>query len=322
MSGVDQFGGNNEAGPIVEAYQIGVEEHGEKFMRKRLEESAVRLLKNIFNAGLFENPYLDSEETKETIGNPQYMKEGYEAQLKSIVMLKNKDNVLPLQKGKTVYVPKKTDGTYPTNINIVKQFFNVTDTPAEADFAIAFIDSPQTGAGYSKADAEAGGNGYVPMTLQYGPYTADHAREQSITGDSRDVLNRSYKGKTVVAANSNDLGMVLDTKEKMGNKPVIVSVNVKNPMVFKEFEQAVDGIVAGFDVQDQAVLDILTGKAEPSGLLPIQMPADMKTVEEQFEDVPHDMEVHVDSEGNAYDFAYGLDWDGVIQDERTAKYKK
>jgi beta-glucosidase len=34
------------------------------------------------------------------------------------------------------------------------------------------------------------------------------------------------------------------------------------------------------------------------------------------------MKVHVDSEGNAYDFAFGLDWDGVIQDERTAKYKK
>jgi beta-glucosidase len=46
----------------------------------------------------------------------------------------------------------------------------------------------------------------------------------------------------------------------------------------------------------------------------------MKTVEEQFEDVPHDMEVYVDSEGNAYDFAYGLNWNGIIQDERTLRY--
>ncbi|OAB35377.1 hypothetical protein PMSM_08930 [Paenibacillus macquariensis subsp. macquariensis] len=50
-------------------------------------------------------------------------------------------------------------------------------------------------------------------------------------------------------------------------------------------------------VQDQAFLDILVGETEPSGLMPMQIPANMKTVEEQFEDVPHDMEVHVDSEG-------------------------
>ena len=52
------------------------------------------------------------------------------------------------------------------------------------------------------------------------------------------------------------------------------------------------------------------------------MPANMKTVEEQNEDVPHDMECHVDSEGNKYDFAFGLNWKGVISDKRTSKYKK
>jgi beta-glucosidase len=50
------------------------------------------------------------------------------------------------------------------------------------------------------------------------------------------------------------------------------------------------------------------------------MPANMETVEAQFEDVPRDMECHVDSDGNTYDFAFGLDWSGVIKDERTAKY--
>jgi beta-glucosidase len=32
------------------------------------------------------------------------------------------------------------------------------------------------------------------------------------------------------------------------------------------------------------------------------------------------MECHVDSDGNKYDFAFGLNWSGVIKDERTAKY--
>jgi beta-glucosidase len=65
MAGVDQFGGNNEVGPVLEAYRIGVKEHGEAFMRARFEVSAVRLLKNSFRLGLFENPYLipDQSET-------------------------------------------------------------------------------------------------------------------------------------------------------------------------------------------------------------------------------------------------------------------
>jgi len=53
----------------------------------------------------------------------------------------------------------------------------------------------------------------------------------------------------------------------------------------------------------------------------MQMPANMKTVEEQFEDVPRDMQCYTDSEGNVYDFAYGLNWSGVIDDDRVSNYK-
>ena len=49
---------------FLEAFKLGVAEMGEEAMRARFEESAVRLLTNIFKVGLFENPYLDVEETK------------------------------------------------------------------------------------------------------------------------------------------------------------------------------------------------------------------------------------------------------------------
>ena len=48
----------------------------------------------------------------------------------------------------------------------------------------------------------------------------------------------------------------------------------------------------------------------------------LETIEQQFEDVPFDMECHKDSEGNVYDFGFGLNWKGVIQDARTEKYKR
>lgn len=338
MAGVDQYGGVNDAGPVLEAYKIGVKEHGEAFMRKRFEQSAVRLLRNFMRVGLFENPYLDPDASKATVGKPEFMTAGYDAQLKSIVMLKNSKNALPLTKGKTVYIPKKFTPAgknflgmstpesldYPISLNIVKKYFNVTDNPDSADYALVFIASPVSTGGYNPEDRKNGGNGYVPISLQYGEYKATTAREKSIAGGDpfENFTNRTYKDKSIKAVNSTDLDMVTATYQKMKGKPVIVSVLVNNPLVFGEFEKDANAILAHFGVQDQALLDIITGNTEPSALLPLQMPANMLTVEKQDEDVSFDMDCYVDSEGHKYDFGYGLNWKGPISDDRTERYKK
>ena len=338
MAGCDQFGGNNDAGPVLEAYQMGVAEHGEEAMRARFETSARRLLTNIFQVGLFENPYLDVAHTTQVVGNPEFMKAGYEAQLRSLVLLKNQDAVLPIAKAKKVYIPQRfvppsqsffgpeIPGRWelPIKAEIASRYFTVTDKPEEADLALVVVTNPINGrtAGYSAADAEAGGNGFFPISLQYGPYTATEARDPSLAGDPRegDVLNRTYKGKTVTAHNHTDLKLIRDTRAAMKGKPVVVVLKMSNPTVVAEFENEIQALLVNFNVSDQAVLDILTGAAEPSGLLPLQMPAGMETVETQFEDVPLDMEPHVDAAGHAYDFGFGLNWQGPIQDARTERY--
>jgi beta-glucosidase len=338
MAGVDQFGGNNIAGPVIEAYRIGVAEHGESFIRQRFEKSAVRLLRNIFRTGLFENPYLDVEETITTVGNPDYMQAGYQAQLKSVVLLKNKDNTLPLIKGLKVYIPKRyvapgrdwfgnistESWEDPVSLEIAEKYFELSDTPENADVAIVFVKSPEGMTGYDLDDRINGGTGYAPISLQYDTYTAIHARDTSLAGGSpfENFTNRSYKGKSVTASNLSDMKTLIDTYLQMNGKPVIVVANLSNPMVFSEIEPNANAILAHFQVQDQAIFDLLTGAAEPSALLPLQMPADMQTVEEQFEDVPHDMKVYTDTQGNRYDFGFGLNWSGVINDNRVKKYKR
>ena len=41
---------------------------------------------------------------------------------------------------------------------------------------------------------------------------------------------------------------------------------------------------------------------------------------EQQEDVPHDMRCYQDADGHTYDFAFGLNWQGPINDARVEKY--
>ena len=356
-AGVDQFGGNNDKGPVLEAYRMWVEEYGEESARKRFEASAVRLLLNMFRTGLFENPYTDPDEAASIVGQPSFMQAGYEAQLKSVVMVKNHGDVLPqapeeigeettengchpIFANKKVYVPRRfypqTPGMfglwkgpeahwdYPVERSLVEKYFAWTDNPKEADFALVLIQEPFPGTGYSVEDRLRGGNGYVPISLQYRPYKAVYAREVSIAGGDpkESFTNRSYKGKTVKTYNESDLDLVIATRKAMAGKPVVTVVNLTRPVVLAEVEPYADAILLTFGVQNQAVLDIVSGAFEPSALLPMQMPADMRTVEEQFEDVPHDMRPLVDGDGHAWDFAYGLNWSGPIQDDRTKTYAK
>ena len=339
-AGVDQFGGNNDKGPVLEAYAMWVEEFGQESADQRFRESAKRLLLNSFRTGLFENPYLDPEASAATVGKPEYMEKGYQAQLKSVVMVKNSDNILPMKadEGKLkVYVPQRYvpqmvnffgmvtperwEDTFAPDL-LSKYYEPVTD-PSEADFAIVVIEAPTSGTGYSMDDVKKGGNGYVPISLQYNDYVAEHAREVSLAGGDRleKSANRSYKGKSVKTVNKSDLQTVIDTKAAMGQKPVITIVSTGKPFV-PEFEPYSDAVLVSFGCQNQALLDLVSGAVEPSALLPMQLPADMKTVELQKEDLPFDMDCYVDADGNAYDFAYGLNWSGRIDDERVQKYGK
>lgn len=380
MAGGDQFGGNNDKRPVLEAFRLMEKEMGKKAMQERIRLSARRLLRNIFRVGLFENPYLDPAESSNIVGNADFMAKGYEAQLKSIVMVKNHAATLPLKQGKTrVYIPQRHVPAHmsfwggveaeqtitPINMEMASRYFSIASQPSEADAALIFIDSPNSGYGHSLKDAmrdpetkqhvlkelseewgrpvpdnyaetlienffiPEGGevsepdNAYYPISLQYNDYVATTARAQSIAGGdpNEKISNRSYRGKGVRTINNTDLQLVEKMRREMPGKKIIVVLNSANPTVLGEIEPLADAILVTFDIQKQAVLDIVSGKYEPSGLLPFQMPADMLTVEAQAEDTPHDMQCYTDCDGNTYDFAYGLNWDGTIFDERVLRYR-
>lgn len=338
-AGCDQFGGNNDKEPILAAYQIWCERFGEVSAEQRFRASAERLLLNFFRVGVFENAYVDPVHTAQVVGCEEFVAEGYDAQLKSIVMLKNHQQVLPIAKGAKVYFPKRY---YPASIAffgrnkpaiphydwqidtaVINQYYQFTDDPEEADFALLYIYTPEGNWGYSEKDVQQGGTGYVPISLQYEDYTATHARSVSIAGgDSKESFtNRSYLGKSDYSYNRQDMLQVIETKKLMGDKPVIVLVQAARPFIPAEIEPHSDGLLLGFGIKDEAYLDILCGDAEPYGLLPMQLPKDMQTVEQQMEDVARDMDCYTDADGHTYDFAFGMNWSGVIRDARVQKYQ-
>ena len=172
---------------------------------------------------------------------------------------------------------------------------------------------------------DADGN-WLPANLQYGEYTAANAREKSIAADAKG--DRSYKGNTVGRDSKySQLELLEYVNTVKGDAKVVVLMSkASGPsvMVFSEVEPLADAILlyyGGSWFFDAALLEIVNGDVEPNGLLPFQMPASMDAVEAQQDDVPRDMECYVDADGNTYDFAFGLNWSGVINDERVETYK-
>ena len=165
---------------------------------------------------------------------------------------------------------------------------------------------------------------YYPPSLQYGEYTADTARDPSISGNTIDGTkeNRSYKGVTAPAdPNYGHLEALQYADSIAGDIPVIAAVSMERGMVWTEVEPLCDVIFVSYNSQKlDAIAQMILGQAEPQGLLVFQQPASMEAVEAQTDDVPRDLECYKDAAGNTYDFAFGMNWSGVIQDERTAKY--
>ena len=234
--------------------------------------------------------------------------------------------------------------SYPIDLKLAEKYFDVvTDkvegknikrlTKAQLKGVDLFLIPAKDPGNTSSQDGRNDEGAFVPVTRQYLPYTADgpHVRKVSIAGDTLPDgtrQNRSYYGQKALTTNPEQLDQILTLagKAKKMGIPSVVAMFAGKPLCFHEFEPAVDGILlafAGMGVSVsacEAILSIAAGQCEPCGLLPMQMPKDMDDIERQAEDTPRDMECYTDSVGHKYDFAYGMNYAGVIKDDRVKKY--
>jgi beta-glucosidase len=84
--------------------------------------------------------------------------------------------------------------------------------------------------------------------------------------------------------------------------PTIVDIYLDRPAVIPEISKKAKALLADFGASDEAVLDVIFGKAKPGGHLPIEMPSSMEAVRMQKEDVPYD------SKDPLYKFGFGLSY--------------
>lgn len=129
-AGVDQFGGTFNTQFLIEAVKEG------SVPVARIDTSVVRLLVQKFQLGLFENPYADEAAATSLVGNTAFKAQGLEAQRRSLVLLQNNRNTLPLNPGIKVYLV----GIDSEQARL--QGLEVVDSPEAADIALVRLNAP------------------------------------------------------------------------------------------------------------------------------------------------------------------------------------
>lgn len=127
-AGADQFGGEQEPEMLIGLVRDGV------VSEERLDVSARRLLREKFELGLFENPYVDAGAADAIVGSDEFTAAGDAAQRASVTVLSN-GGALPFEKGVKLYV----EGI---PAEVAAEYGAVVSMPAEADLAILRLQAP------------------------------------------------------------------------------------------------------------------------------------------------------------------------------------
>jgi beta-glucosidase len=123
-AGVDQFGGENCPEYVIQLVKEG------KISEARIDVSVKRLLRQKFELGLFDNPFVDESKVNDVFTNQAFKQAAEASQRRAMTLLKNDNRILPLQPGKLKIYVRNIDP------NIAAQYGTVVEKPEEADIAI------------------------------------------------------------------------------------------------------------------------------------------------------------------------------------------
>ena len=283
-AGTDVLSGFNDNKLILNMINTG------KLSMERVDLSVQRLLKEQFELGLFENPYVDPNRADYLVGNPSFQRKADLAQRKSIVLLQNNMD-LPMM--------------MPEEGNRIKLLTMGMDTAL-------FQDQAWTGFEVSCGDCGAA-RGISPPPEENIDYAVIrvHVTNNRENGrmfggaapDELDLISFSAMAGSKsweVTPSLEDIQSVMGT---IGAENTILSIDFRQPYVLDSESGMLNAgaILATFGVSDAAVMDVVTGKFQPSGKLPFALANSLEAIIKQEPDAPGYPE-----EDTLYPFGFGL----------------
>jgi beta-glucosidase len=266
-AGTDILSGFNDNAQILGLVKSG------KITESRVDVSVRRLLKEQFELGLFENPYVDPNRASYIIGNASFQRKADIAQRKSIVLLQNKMN-LPL-----AFPAADNDSLTVLAVGMDKKAF----TNQSGWSRVKVVSLPGTNSG--ELDLPEADVAVVRVVV------LNEAPGQRFGGALPDELNflsfsSMAKSKSWRVTPAPDA--IQQIMKKIGPEKTVLAIDFRQPYVLDEASGFLHAgaLFATFGVSDEALLDVISGAFKPTGKLPYALANSEKAVINQQPDAP------------------------------------
>ena len=319
-AGVALFSDSNNPQGLLDAIQQHLLEESD------LTPGVALLLKEIFQLGLFENPYTDPEAAQKIASSPASAARADEAHRKSIVLLRNDRKLLPMTGARKLYV--EVMAGQPTGFGGRGGAGGRGQADGRGGAAGPGGAGAQQGANSQVAGRRGGrgefaGRGGAAAVNGTAALKALLAKDPSVQiVDSIDqadvallwlrpaVYQRPEHDYADIALSPLTGVDVAKVKQIEAAKPTVLVINFINPWIVNEVEPGAAAVLATFDVKAEALLDVVKGRFRPAGKLPLTIPADQAAVDKNAPDVPGYAETfdyaYKNRVGDKYVFGFGL----------------
>jgi beta-glucosidase len=320
-AGVNIFSDNSNPQGLIDAVNQQMLQEAE------LSPSVTYLLTEMFQLGLFENPYTDPDKAQAIADSRASAARADQAHRKSVVLLRNDTKLLPLT----------------ATAGAIKVYVEVFAEPAAGGGGrgggrAGALPQPAGGqrgaAGQEPAPQARGG---APRSVSAEPDGRTNSQRQ--TAALKALLAKDPSVRVVDAVDQADVALVwlrpsvhqrpehdyadialgpltgidvAKVKRIEAARPTVLVINLVNPWIVNEVEPGATAVLATFDVKAEAVLDVVRGRFSPAGKLPLTIPADQAAVDKNAPDVPGYAEAfdyaYRNRVGDKYVFGFGLSY--------------
>ncbi len=281
-AGTDVIGGNSDSENIVKAVEEGL------LPKEDLDRANYRRLLSMFQVGRVDNPYLDPDYADQVRAEnfENAKKAAYAANQKEVVLAKNHGGVLPMVKGKKVYIAcfagDDAGGALAQsmgagvagegdNEKLRKQLeemfaargYVVVDTPEEADYAYLHVWPKQNNIVFVQTAMPV-------LELVDGDLYDERETNKSQKKTGRKIPIHTLRGVDRIPA-------LAEAVHAHGGK-VIATCVVCNPWILDRLEPYVDGLTFQYTVSPVAMgnalgaqMDVLSGAYNPTGKMSLTM---------------------------------------------------
>tara|TARA_Y100000815_G_scaffold275143_1_gene311808 strand:+ start:152 stop:2554 length:2403 start_codon:yes stop_codon:yes gene_type:complete len=264
-------------GPQFAGYVVGLVKEG-KLSQQRIDEACAKILEAKFRLGLFENPFVDLKKVKDAVFTEEHKNTALQQAREAITLLKN-GGLLPLKEGsgKKILVTGPNADNMTTlgdwaapqpEDNTITIYEGLQQMGSKMGYTVDYFDSGQRSRKMKDEDIEKAAQlaGAADITiLVLGENSFRHDWPNKTTGENIDRATLKLSGRQ----------MELAHKVLAHNKPVIVIYVSGSPIAEPELEERASAVIYAYEpgsMGGQATAEVVFGKVNPSGKLPLTIP--------------------------------------------------